>query len=156
MVVIFFWLCSDLYEVGHNKYCRLFNILAQVDRQDSGGRLPLHWATGHGHVEAVKAILDVGKAAKVNVKDKEGWTPLHRCCQQPPPPEKPKSEEEPPPPPIDMGAEDGRRAEIAAMLLEHTTQPADPSVFEVNSRNTPLHLCAMNGYRNGFFVHCCC
>ena len=23
-----------------------------------------------------------------NVKDKEGWTPLHRACQQPPPKEK--------------------------------------------------------------------
>ena len=40
----------------------------------------MHWATGHGHTEAVKAILDEGKATKVNVKDKEGWTPLHRAA----------------------------------------------------------------------------
>ena len=106
----------------------------------------MHWATGHGHTDAVRAILDEGKAVKINIKDKEGWTPLHRCCQQPPPPEKPKNEDDPTPPPIDMGAEDARRSEIAAMLIQHST-PADTSVFEVNSRNTPLHLCAMNGYR---------
>ena len=27
-----------------------------------------------------------------NVKDKEGWTPLHRNCQQPPPKEKNNSQ----------------------------------------------------------------
>ena len=27
-----------------------------------------------------------------NVKDKEGWNPLHRACQQPPPKEKPRSQ----------------------------------------------------------------
>ena len=27
-----------------------------------------------------------------NVKDKEGWNPLHRACQQPPPKEKPRAQ----------------------------------------------------------------
>merc|ERR1712029_800205 len=85
-----------------------------------------------------------GKAAKVNVKDKEGWTALHRCCQQPPPQEKPK-EGEPPPAAIDMNGEDKRRSEIAALLIRHG--PADTaSTCESKSLNTPLHLCAMNGY----------
>ena len=40
------------------------------------GRVPLHWAAGNGHPDAVSALLRAG--AKANVADKDGWTPLHR------------------------------------------------------------------------------
>ena len=33
----------------------------QVDKQDNGGRLPLHWAAGHGHTEVAEALLGTGK-----------------------------------------------------------------------------------------------
>ena len=38
--------------------------------------MPLHWAAGNGHADAVSALLSGG--AKANVADKDGWTPLHR------------------------------------------------------------------------------
>ena len=38
--------------------------------------MPLHWAAGNGHADAVSALLRGG--AKANVADKDGWTPLHR------------------------------------------------------------------------------
>ena len=104
--------------------------------------MPLHWATGHGHVGAVRALVEVAKVRKINTKDQEGWSPLHRCCQQPPPRDKPKEGEEPPPP-IDMADEDGKRCQIAGMLL---AAGADASLREAKSLNTPIHLCAMNGY----------
>ena len=52
----------------------------------------MHWATAWGHVDAVRILLESGAAngGMANVKDKEGWAPLHRNCQQPPPKEKPK------------------------------------------------------------------
>ena len=62
--------------------------------QDDGGRVPLHWATAHGHLNAVKVLLESGAGHNdmANVKDKEGWNPLHRACQQPPPKEKPRAQ----------------------------------------------------------------
>ena len=66
------------------------NSILQPTTQDAGGRVPLHWATAHGHVDAVRILLESGAGYNemANVKDKEGWTPLHRACQQPPPKEK--------------------------------------------------------------------
>ena len=45
-------------------------------------------------MEAVKVLIEAGAGYNdmANVKDKEGWTPLHRACQQPPPKEKPRSQ----------------------------------------------------------------
>ena len=103
--------------------------------------MPLHWSTGHGHVEAVRILLEVGKVSKINTKDKEGWTPLHRCCQQPPPKEKPKDGEAPEP--LDMNLEDQKRSNIVKMLM---SKGVDVEVRESNSQNNALHLCAMNGY----------
>ena len=37
-------------------------------------------------------MLNKGKA-KVEVKDQDGWTPLHRCCQEKPP--EPKKKQKP-------------------------------------------------------------
>ena len=66
------------------------NCQFQPSTQDDAGRVPLHWATSHGHVDAVKVLIESGAGYNemANVKDKEGWTPLHRNCQQPPPKEK--------------------------------------------------------------------
>ena len=54
----------------------------------------MHWATAHGHVDAVKVLLESGAGHNemANVKDKEGWAPLHRNCQQPPPKERSNSQ----------------------------------------------------------------
>ena len=54
----------------------------------------MHWATAHGHVDAVKVLLESGAGHNkmANVKDKDGWTPLHRNCKQPPPKEKSNSQ----------------------------------------------------------------
>ena len=67
-----------------------FLCVSQPSVQDDAGRVPLHWATAHGHVDAVKVLIESGAGhnGMANVKDKESWTPLHRNCQQPPPKEK--------------------------------------------------------------------
>ena len=40
----------------------------------------------------VDVLLNKGKA-KAEVKDQDGWTPLHRCCQEKPP--EPKKKKKP-------------------------------------------------------------
>ena len=50
---------------------------ADSNLSDRGGRMPLHWASGHGFVDVVRVLVEEGEA-KVEVADKEGWTPLHR------------------------------------------------------------------------------
>jgi uncharacterized protein len=45
-----------------------------VNRRDDGGKTPLHWAAYKGDAEMTQLLL--GWGAKVNVRDKEGKTPL--------------------------------------------------------------------------------
>ncbi|KAJ3042250.1 hypothetical protein HDV00_007616 [Rhizophlyctis rosea] len=41
---------------------------------------PLHLASSHGHIAIVRLLLQLG--AEVNVRDREGWTPLHCACAE--------------------------------------------------------------------------
>lgn len=130
--------------------------------QDDGGRVPLHWATAHGHVEAVKVLLESGAGFNemANVKDKEGWTPLHRNCQQPPPKEKSNSQSKNESDAtkennsgkgqetelLNIEEEDKKRTVMAELLL--TLGGVDPDTTDSKGQHTALHLCAMNGYAN--------
>lgn len=133
---------------------------AKPSTQDDAGRVPLHWATAHGHVDAVKVLIESGAGYNemANVKDKEGWTPLHRNCQQPPPKEKSNnqsnndsaasseinSEKGEKIEPLNTEEEDKKRAIIAEILL--TKGGVDPNITDAKGQHAPLHLCAMNGY----------
>eukprot|EP00898_Chlorokybus_atmophyticus_P000796 jgi/Chlat1/1717/Chrsp127S01940 len=46
-----------------------------VDKRDANGRTALHYASGIGSKDCVRALLDAG--ADVSVQDKDGYTPLH-------------------------------------------------------------------------------
>jgi len=120
---------------------------AKPTTQDAGGRVPLHWATAHGHVDAVRVLLESGAGYNemANVKDKEGWTPLHRACQQPPPKEKNSNQkEEEDADTLNVEVEDKKRATIVELLL--TKGGVDPNVTDSRGNHMAIHLCAMNGY----------
>jgi ankyrin repeat protein len=53
----------------------------ELDQRDFRGRTPLSWATGNGHEEIVKQLLDTGKV-DVDSKDNDGRTPLSRAAQE--------------------------------------------------------------------------
>ncbi len=42
---------------------------------DAEKQTPLHWASGKGHVEVVKLLLE--KGADLIAANSSGWTPLH-------------------------------------------------------------------------------
>ncbi|KAF2825558.1 ankyrin [Ophiobolus disseminans] len=46
----------------------------KLDKADSHGWSPLHWASSNGHVQIVAALLEAG--ANINLTDKSSWTPL--------------------------------------------------------------------------------
>ncbi|KAF2729617.1 ankyrin [Polyplosphaeria fusca] len=48
--------------------------LTMIDRVDSHGWSPLHWASSNGHSQSVQILLEAGAAA--DASDKEDWTPL--------------------------------------------------------------------------------
>ena len=47
---------------------------ADINAEASDGRRPLHIAVNNGNLEAIKTLL--GMSAKVNIRDKQGWSPL--------------------------------------------------------------------------------
>jgi len=77
----------------------------------------LHVAARSGRVKAVKQLLEQG--AKVNIKDNDGWQPLHEACNH-------------------------GHAEVASLLITHG---ADINNNENNEEHiTPLHDAASNGH----------
>jgi ankyrin repeat protein len=48
---------------------------ADVNAKDNDGDAPLHAASGNGHEDVVKELLD--NHANVDLRDNDGWTPLH-------------------------------------------------------------------------------
>jgi len=50
----------------------------EVNKKDSLGNTPLHWAASGGHFEACELLLK--KGAQVNVVNNAGDTPLHRAA----------------------------------------------------------------------------
>lgn len=54
-------------------------VFNMINKQDNGGRTPLHYACVSGEVETVDILLRSG--ANVNVEDLHGHTPLHLCAQ---------------------------------------------------------------------------
>jgi len=133
----------------------LINAGADANFADSSKRLPLHWTCANGFLEASRILIQNGKS-KVKALDKEGFSPVHRCCQEPPlpskKPEKPSTafddndveankEEELTP---EQKAEiDKHRSEIINLLI---AKGADVNVREPQGQQTPLHLAAINGY----------
>ena len=53
---------------------RLIALGVYVDAKDRNGNTPLHWASGNGHADVVKLLIDRG--AKVGVRNGRGETPL--------------------------------------------------------------------------------
>ena len=52
-----------------------------INKLDSVGRSPLHWAVIRGSTSAVESLLAHG--ASLNAVDKEQMTPLHEVCRAP-------------------------------------------------------------------------
>jgi len=50
----------------------------EVNKKDSLGNTPLHWAASGGHYKAVELLLKNG--SEVNVLNNNGDTPLHRAA----------------------------------------------------------------------------
>ena len=87
---------------------------ALLDALD-GGETALHLAAERGHTEAIAWLL--ARGSSVQVKNADGWTPLHSAAQG------------------------ERSAEVVAMLLRHKADVAAVTAKGV----TPLHVCAFNG-----------
>jgi len=117
---------------------------AKVNHPDNAKRLPLHWTCAYGHLEATRVLLEKGKA-KVNVPDKEGFYPLHRCCQEAPPSSSQKTDQESEAATKEAKnmEDDVNRSEIAKLLV---AKGVDVNVKEPQGLQTPLHLSAINGY----------
>ena len=85
--------------------------------------------------------------------DKEGFSPLHRCCQEPPRlSKKPKvsgadggggEDDDAEMTPEQKAQNDKHRSEIVKLLVG---KGADVNVAEPQGKQTPLHLAAINGY----------
>ena len=86
--------------------------------------------------------------------DKEGFTPLHRCCQEPPPqpPKKAKNAELPDTQKPEKSESqikqekeesDRLRGEIIKALVG---KGVNVNITEPQGLQTPLHLAAMNGF----------
>ncbi|GEM_PF-2795672 len=56
----------------------LLNRGADSNEKDTEGATPLHYASGHGHLEIAKYLILMG--ADVNARDSAGCTPLHGAC----------------------------------------------------------------------------
>ena len=94
-----------------------------------------------------RVLLGKGQA-KVNVPDKEGFYPLHRCCQEAPPSSSQKNDQESEEDTSEAKEaknmeDDVNRSEIAKLLV---AKGVDVNVKEPQGLQTPLHLSAINGY----------
>jgi ankyrin repeat protein len=98
-----------------------------------------------------RALIEDGKS-KVDLPDKDGFTPLHRCCQESPMPKKEDQEEEGAAEVTSANKEakaqenklnDEKRGKIVKLLISNG---ANPKVKENNGHQTPLHLAAVNNY----------
>jgi len=121
---------------------------ADSNLADNAQRLPLHWTCANGFFEATEVLLDKGKS-KFNAKDKDGFTPLLRCCQESPmtkdtpsnndqTDQKTEKEDE-----EDKTKQDKSRAEIIKALV---AKGASIKIAEPQGIQSALHLAAMNGY----------
>ena len=86
-----------------------------------------------------RVLIELGKS-KVNSKDKEGFTPLHRVCQEAPPQKKTEENEVEEP---EKCKNDEERSHIVNLLV---AKGADVNCKEPQGLQTPLHLAAINGY----------
>lgn len=98
-------------------------------------------------------MVETGNS-KVDLKDKDGFTPLHRCCQESPATSSPpkKSEEGQEAAEAQPNVEDEKaklrqsdldRSEIVKLLV---AKGADVNARESKGDQRPLHLAAINGY----------
>jgi len=130
----------------------LINAGADANSADNSKRLPLHWTCANGFLEASRILIQQGKS-KVKAQDKDGFSPIHRCCQEPPmPSKKPKTntdgndeenKDEEELTPEQKAQIDIDRSEIINLLV---AKGADVNVRESHGQQTPLHLAAVNGY----------
>jgi len=86
-------------------------------KDDLYGDTPLLWATGFGHKEVIKMLID--KGANVNSKAEGGWTPLHY-------------------------ATGGNDQEIVKLLI---AKGADLNSKNAKDQITPLHWAAWRGHK---------
>ena len=86
-------------------------------------------------MDGSKVLIDGG--AKALGPDKEGFTPLHRCCQ-----EQPVSSNSDEPAEDYKAKLDKAKAEVAKLLL---SKGADVNAKEPKGLQMPIHLSAMNG-----------
>jgi len=127
----------------------LINAGADANSADNSKRLPLHWTCANGFFEASRILVENGKS-KVQALDKDGFSPLHRCCQEPPFPNKKQEKsaddddkKEKEVTPEEKAQNDKQRSQIVNLLV---AKGADVNLFEPQGKQTPLHLAAINGY----------
>lgn len=111
---------------------------------DHCGRLPLHWACAYAYLDVARLLIEKGHS-RCDLADKDGFTPMHRCCQESPKQDKneEEEEEEETDQQVELDAEDQRRAELVQLLLKNG---AKANAVEINGRQRPLHMAAMNGF----------
>ncbi|XP_036369809.1 E3 ubiquitin-protein ligase MIB2-like [Octopus sinensis] len=94
---------------------------ANVNKQNSGGDTPLHWAVANKYEDVVKVLLTSKEKnnLQVNQQNKLGWTALHFACR--------------------YGSKD-----VVELLLQ---QNGTDVKAETKQGCTPLHLASAHGHK---------